>query len=71
MDDPVGRELRFLAEVAEDRLREHWANLEIAERRKRDADLIQSEGQLPEKLADDVSRTFAQPVPQKRRRWGW
>jgi hypothetical protein len=70
MDDPVGRELRFLAEVAEDRLREHWANLEIAERRQRDVDLIESEGQLADKLADDLSRAFA-PSPQKKRRGWW
>jgi hypothetical protein len=57
MTDKVGLELLFLAEVAEKKLREYWAGVDMAERRL---------NTMQHDLPSDVSRTFAQPRREKR-----
>jgi predicted ester cyclase len=69
MRDKVGLELLFLAEVAEEKLREYWASVDMAERRAKAMQVEEQRDVLPA-LQHDVSRVFAQP-PQKKRRFRW
>jgi hypothetical protein len=69
MRDKVGLELLFLAEVAEEKLREYWAGVDLAERRAKAMQAEEQRERLPA-LQHDVSRVFGQP-PRKKRRLRW